>query len=498
VTIGAIINQTAPLQPDFENEPNAGLQMRLQVRPMPFQPGARMEEAKHFIGSEWTAPFSGETIPVLDPSDGQPFTQLARGTAADIEVAVRAARRAFEGAWGAASAAERGRVLYRLSLLVAARHEELAQYFEFYAGAADKLHGETLPYQAGYTVFTVREPHGVTGHIVPWNYPMQIFGRSVGAALAAGNACVVKPAEDACLSVLRVAELAAEAGLPAGALNVVTGYGHEAGAALARHAGIDHISFTGSPETGKLVVQMAAENHVPVTLELGGKSPQIVFADADLDAALPVLVSAIVQNAGQTCSAGSRVLIERAVYEPLLERLATAFNALRVGPSHADLDCGPLISAKQQQRVWDFLSDAHHDGIAMAAHGEVIHEAPETGFYQAPTLLRDVPPGHRLAHEEVFGPVLAAMAFADEDEAVALANGTPYGLVAGIWTRDGARQLRLARRVRSGQVFINNYGAGGGVELPFGGVKHSGHGREKGFEALYGFTVLKTVAIRHG
>ncbi|WP_459709180.1 aldehyde dehydrogenase family protein, partial [Paraburkholderia sp. 2C] len=414
----------------------------------------------------------------------------------------------------------RGRLLYRLAMLASACHEELAQleardtgkplrqaradaaalarYFEFYAGAADKLHGETLPYQAGYTVFTIREPHGVTGHIVPWNYPMQIFGRSAGAALAAGNACVVKPAEDACLSVLRVAELAAEAGLPAGALNIVTGYGHEAGAALARHAGIDHISFTGSPETGKLVAQMAAENHVPVTLELGGKSPQIVFADADFEAALPVLVSAIVQNAGQTCSAGSRVLIERAAYEPLLDRLATAFNALRVGPSHADLDCGPLISAKQQQRVWDFLSDAQHDGIAMAAQGHVIAEAPESGFYQAPTLLRDVPPPHRLAREEVFGPVLAALPFADEDEALALANGTPYGLVAGIWTRDGARQLRVARRVRSGQVFINNYGAGGGVELPFGGVKHSGHGREKGFEALYGFTVLKTVAIRHG
>ncbi|WP_042301475.1 aldehyde dehydrogenase family protein [Paraburkholderia kururiensis] len=479
-----------------------------------------MIEAKHFIGGEWCPPSNGETIAVLDPSDGKPYSRIARGTAADVERAVQAAQTAFSGAWGAASAAERGRVLYRLSMLVAACGEELAQieardtgkplrqartdaaalarYFEFYAGAADKLHGETLPYQAGYTVLTVREPHGVTAHIVPWNYPMQIFGRSVGAALAAGNACVVKPAEDACLSVLRVAELAAEAGLPAGALNVVTGYGHEAGAALASHAGIQHISFTGSPQTGKLVAQMAAENHVPVTLELGGKSPQIVFADADLDAALPVLVSAIVQNAGQTCSAGSRVLIERAVYEPLLDRLATAFNALRVGPWHADLDCGPLINAKQQQRVWDFLSDAQHDGIAIAAHGEVVADAPESGFYQAPTLLRDVPASHRLAREEVFGPVLAAMPFESEDEAVALANGTAYGLVAAIWTRDGARQLRMARRVRSGQVFINNYGAGGGVELPFGGVGHSGHGREKGFEALYGFTVLKTIAIRHG
>ncbi|WDD94919.1 aldehyde dehydrogenase family protein [Burkholderia sp. FERM BP-3421] len=477
-------------------------------------------QAAHFIAGEWVPPAHGETIPVIDPSDGAPFAQLARGGAPDVDAAVRAARAAFEGPWGATGAAERGRVLYRLAQRVAEEREALARieardtgkplsqaradaaalarYFEFYAGAADKLHGETLPYQPGYTVLTIREPHGVTGHIIPWNYPMQIFGRSVGAALAAGNACVVKPAEDACLSLLRVAALAAEAGLPAGALNLVTGYGHEAGAALARHPGVDHLSFTGSPDTGRLVAQMAAEHHVPVTLELGGKSPQIVFADADLDAALPVLVGAIVQNSGQTCSAGSRVLIEHAIYEPLVDRLATAFNALRVGPSQADLDCGPLINAKQQQRVWDFLSDAQHDGIAMAAHGEVVPEAPETGFYQAPALLRDVPPSHRLAQEEVFGPVLAALRFRDEEEALALANGTPYGLVAGVWTRDGARQLRIARRVRAGQVFVNNYGAGGGVELPFGGVGRSGHGREKGFEALYGFTVLKTIALKHG
>ncbi len=326
-----------------------------------------MEEARHFIAGEWVAPANGETIAVIDPSDGAPFARLARGSAADIDAAVRAARGAFEGAWGATSATERGRLLFRLSQRVAEQQEALAQlecrdtgkplkqaradaaalarYFEFYAGAADKLHGETLPYQNGYTVLTIREAHGVTGHIVPWNYPMQIFGRSVGAALATGNACVVKPAEDACLSLLLVARLAAEAGLPGGALNIVTGYGHEAGAALSAHPGIDHISFTGSPDTGRLVAQAAAERHVPVTLELGGKSPQIVFADADLDTALPVLVSAIVQNGGQTCSAGSRVLIEHGVYEPLLDRLATAFNALRVGPGLADLDCGPLINA---------------------------------------------------------------------------------------------------------------------------------------------------------
>jgi len=235
-----------------------------------------------------------------------------------------------------------------------------------------------------------------------------------------------------------------------------------------------------------------------VTLELGGKSPQIVFADANLDDVLPVIVNAIVQNCGQTCSAGSRLLVERAVYEELVARVGDAITRLRVGPALADLDAGPLIRQAQLQRVWDYLSQAEHDGIVMAAHGQVVDEAPQTGYYQAPTLLRDVPPTHRLAQEEVFGPVLAAMPFESEAEALRIANGTPFGLVAGVWTNDGARQMRLARKLRCGQVFINNYGAGGGVELPFGGVKHSGHGREKGFEALYGFSTLKTVAIHHG
>jgi aldehyde dehydrogenase (NAD+) len=327
---------------------------------------------------------------------------------------------------------------------------------------------------------------------------MQIFGRSVGAALAAGNACVVKPAEDACLSLLRVAELAAEVGFPDGALNIVTGLGSEAGAALAAHPGIDHISFTGSTVTGSAVAAAAARRHCPVTLELGGKSPQLVFDDADLDAAVPVIVNAIVQNAGQTCSAGSRLLVQRAIYEDVLARVGEAMSRLRAGPALSDLDLGPLIRRNQLQRVWDFLSQAQVDGIAIAAQGTVVDEAPEAGFYQAPTLLRDVPPSHPLAQQEIFGPVLAAMPFDDEAEALRLANGTAFGLVAGVWTRDGARQMRLARQLRCGQVFVNNYGAGGGIELPFGGVKASGYGREKGFEALLGFTTLKTIAVRHG
>lgn len=474
----------------------------------------------HYIANASVPSTSGRTLAVIDPSDGQPFDEIQRGTAEDIDAAVHAARQCYQTVWHKASAADRGRLLMRLSAKVLEHADELtaleqrdcgkptkqaradtlalARYFEFYAGACDKLHGETIPYQDGYSVFTWREPHGVTGHIVPWNYPMQIFGRSVGGALAAGNCCVVKPAEDACLSLLRVAQLAAEAGFPAGTINIVTGYGHEVGDALARHPGIDHISFTGSPTVGTLIQQVAAERHCPVTLELGGKSPQIVFADADLDAAVPVIVNAIVQNAGQTCSAGARVLVDSLIYEPLLERLGHAIEQLRVGPAALDLDVGPLIRQSQQQRVWDFLSDAQVAGIPMVAQGHIVQEAPEGGFYQAPTLLRDVPVQHRLAQEEVFGPVLSAMAFQDEDHAVELANATRFGLVAGVWTRDGARQFRMARRVASGQVFVNNYGAGGGVELPFGGVKSSGYGREKGFEALYGFTTLKTVAVRHG
>ncbi|HJW53469.1 MAG TPA: aldehyde dehydrogenase family protein [Burkholderiaceae bacterium] len=480
--------------------------------------------AQQFVGNRWLPPDNGQTIDVLDPSVGTAFARIARGNAADIGRAVDAARAALgefgDGDWGRLTATERGRLLMRLAIAVEGAGEELAQlesrttgkplrqgradaaalarYFEYYAGAADKLHGDTIPYQTGMTVLTIREPHGVTGHIIPWNYPMQIFGRSVGAALAAGNACVVKPAEDACLTLLRVAELAVDVGFPAGALNIVTGYGAEAGAALAAHPGVDHISFTGSPLTGTAVAQAAARHHCPVTLELGGKSPQIVFADADLDAAVPVVINAIVQNAGQTCSAGSRVLVERSIYEPLLEQLSGAIRRLRAGPALADLDLGPLIRRNQLQRVWDYLSQAQHDGVVMAAQGQVVEDAPQTGFYQAPTLLRDVPPQHRLAQEEIFGPVLAACAFDTDAEAVRIANGTRFGLVAGVWTRDGARQLRIARQLRCGQVFINNYGAGGGIELPFGGVKSSGYGREKGFEALLGFTTLKTIAVKHG
>ncbi|MGE5088807.1 MAG: aldehyde dehydrogenase family protein [Candidatus Levyibacteriota bacterium] len=476
--------------------------------------------ARHYIDNRFVDAADGATLPMTDPSDGTVFAAIARGSAADIAAAVEAAQRARGGAWGRFSPVQRGRALAAIASAISGHADELAlieardcgkpltqaradvagcaRYFEFYAGACDKLHGATIPYVEGYAVLTWREAHGVTGHIIPWNYPLQIFGRSVAAALAAGNACVVKPAEDACLSLLRVAELAAAAGLPEGALNIVTGLGAEAGAALVEHPGVAHLSFTGSPATGAAVAAACARRHCPVTLELGGKSPQIVFADADLDLALPAIVSAIVQNAGQTCSAGSRLLVERSAYEPVLAALGARFSRLVAGPALADRDCGPLIRASQKVRVEGFLEAARRAGIATVASGKVDGGAPAGGYYVVPTLLRDVPFYDRIACDEVFGPVLAAMPFDDEADALRLANATDYGLVAGVWTRDGGRGLRMARGVCSGQVFVNCYGAGGGVELPFGGVKHSGHGREKGFEALYGLTTLKTVVLRHG
>ena len=468
---------------------------------------------KLFINGAWIE--GSDILAVENPSTGQDFATIARGMPQDIDRAVIAARHALSSDWGKATPLDRSRILARIGQIVRERADDLtrieamdvgkplkqaradaialARYMEFYAGAADKITGETIPYLDGYTVYTLREPHGVTGHIVPWNYPMQIIGRSVGAALTMGNACVLKPAEEACLTALAFAEIAREAGLPKGALNVVPGLGEEAGAALASHKDVNHISFTGSLGVGEIIQSSAAQNVVPVTLELGGKSPQLVFDDADLDAALPFLVNAGIQNAGQTCSASSRILVQRGVYDDLCDRMSARYKTLKVGAAMDDLDVGPLISARQKEIVEDYL--AKGADLTLAATGNVNATG---GHFVAPTLFKDVPPDHVLAQEEIFGPVQVIIPFETEEDAVNIANSTEFGLVASIWTRDGARQMRLAKKLQAGQVFINNYGAGGGVELPFGGVGKSGHGREKGFEALYGFSQLKTVAAFHG
>ena len=409
---------------------------------------------------------SGKRIDVISPSDGKVFASIPASGAEDVDRAVRSARKAFdEGPWSRTPAVERGRCLTRLFHLVEKNGDELAAL------------------ESRDTGKPVRQGRAA---------------RVAGAALAMGNTLVVKPAEDASLTAIRIAELALEAGIPAGVFNVITGYGRDAGASLSAHPLVDYVTFTGSPMTGTAIQQAAAINNRGVTMELGGKSPQIVFADADLDAAMPVLVNAIIQNGGQTCSAGSRVLVQREVYEKVATALAERFSRLVGGPHDADLDLGALINRKQLERVSGLVAAAEEAGMDVLARGSVSADAPSGGYYFAPALFGSVDPAKAIAQEEVFGPVLAVTPFEDEADAIRIANGTEFGLVAGVWTRDGARQHRVAKRVRAGQVFVNGYGAGGGIELPFGGFKKSGHGREKGFEALYDMSATKTIVFNHG
>ncbi|BAS26625.1 aldehyde dehydrogenase family protein [Limnochorda pilosa] len=474
------------------------------------------------VGGVWTEGSTGERIESVNPSDRSHLAWIARGVEADIDRAVAAAREAFraQGApgWKQVEPAERGRLLYEAARRIRQEAEDLARlesldngkplsqartdaqvaarYFEYYAGVADKLMGETIPIDRRFLDYTLREPLGVTAHIIPWNYPLQIAARSIAPALAAGNAVVVKPAEEASLSTLELGRILTEAGAPPGVVNIVPGYGEDAGAHLAAHPDVNLVAFTGSVATGTLVMKAAAENVTPVLLELGGKSPNIVFADADLEKAIPTIMRSIYQNAGQTCSAGSRLLAERSIHDRVVEEISRRSRRLRLGPGIEDPDLGPIISESQWKRVLDYVEIARQEGVEVATGGR----APEDerlrgGFFVEPTVLTGVRPEMRVAREEIFGPVLAIIPFDDADEAAELANDTPYGLVAGIWTRDIQVAHRLASRIEAGQVFINTYGAGGGVEMPFGGYKKSGFGREKGLETLRHYTQVKNVCV---
>ena len=462
----------------------------------------------------------GKTFDVFDPSTGERLAIVAKATKADVDRAVKSAQAAMDSkAWGGLAPAERGRIMWRIAGAIRERAEELAtlesrdngkplrqartdvqvaaRYFEFFAGIADKIMGNTIPLGPGFLDYTVREPIGVSAQIVPWNYPIQIGARGVAPALAAGCAVVLKPSSEAPMTALRLGEIGLACGLPPGALNVVPGTGSEAGTALASHPGINQLTFTGSVDVGVQVAKMAAENVVPVVMELGGKSPNVVFADADLELAAAGVSNAIFQNAGQTCSAGSRLLVERGAHAAFVDRLASRSKAMKVGPGVSDPDMGPIISRRQLETIEQYVDVGRKEGARVAAGGARPKDASlGDGFYFQPTLLDHVTPDMRVAQEEIFGPVLAIIDFDDVEEALALANRSDYGLVAGIWTRDINKVMALATRIKAGQVYVNTYGAGGGVELPFGGYKKSGYGREKGLESLASYTQVKNVCIK--
>ncbi len=473
---------------------------------------------KHLIGGEAHASMRGERMDTFDPGTGRAFATFAAGDADDVDRAVGNTRAAMRGAWRATTPAQRGRILHKVAQLIRANAHRLAVVecldsgkrlleaqgdvagaaacFEYYAGACDKHEGSSIPLGPDYLAYTLNEPVGVTAHIIPWNYPLSTAARGIAPALAAGCGVVAKPAEQTPLTALMLGQLCLAAGLPPGICNVVTGTGAQAGAALARHPDIAHISFTGSVATGVNVMQSAAPHVTRLVLELGGKSPVVVLADCDMDAAVDGVMGAIYENAGQICSAGSRLVIARSIHREFVQRVVDRARGMTLGHGLRNPGMGPVSSEAHLRKIAGYVDRARQRGVDVLCGGTAARD-PQTGlgWYFEPTVLDDLAPDDEAVQEEIFGPVLSVQVFDELDEALALANGTRFGLVAGIFTRDFGAAHRLARDIDAGQVYINEYFAGG-VSVPFGGNKMSGYGREKGQEALRSYSKLKSVAAR--
>ncbi|MBD1550433.1 aldehyde dehydrogenase family protein [Pseudomonas typographi] len=494
------------------------------LHPQLSQTAAQFIQREHrlLIDGRWVAPSAGKQFDVEDPGTGRLIARVAEGQAADIDLAVAAARRAFEaGDWARCKPADRTRLLLRLADLIEQHGDELAELevmdngkplafarrgitgtaemVRYMAGWVTKLTGEAVPLSMPGTwhAYTVREPVGVVGQIIPWNFPLSMAIWKLAPALAAGCTVVLKPAEQTPLNALRLGELIMEAGFPAGVVNIVTGFGGDAGAALAAHPGVDKVAFTGSTATGKRIVQAALGNLKKVTLELGGKSPVFIFPDADLAAAIPGAANAIFFNSGQVCSAGSRLYVHRKVYDQVVADIAAYGDRLQLGHGmEAGNDLGPLISKVQMERVQRYIEAGREGGATVVSSQR---PAIEGGYFVPPTVLADTDARLSVVREEIFGPVLCAMPFDDDDLAsvAALANDTEYGLFAGIWTQDIGKAHKLAKRIRAGSVSVNAHMVNDPA-LPFGGFKQSGWGRERGREALELYSELKSVAINLG
>jgi aldehyde dehydrogenase (NAD+) len=485
-------------------------------------PAERQSQDRLWIGGEWRDASGGARFETLHPATGEVLTEVAGGEAADIDVAVAAARAAFEDPkWRRMDAADRGAVLWRMADILEKRGAEIARLevldngkpireamidvrqavdaLRYYAGWTTKLHGATIPVRGNIFNYTLREPVGVVGAIIPWNFPLLMAVWKVAPALACGNTVVLKPAEQTPLSALELAAIAAEAGLPAGVLNVVTGLGETAGAALVKHAGVDKIAFTGSTAVGRLIMREAAESLKKVSLELGGKSPNIVLPDADLAAAARGAFSAIFYNTGQCCTAGSRLLVHESVKDQLVEQLVERAGKMQPGdPLDSKTRLGPMISEEHMQRVLGYIETGREEGgEVLVGGGRALYDGQERGYWVQPTVFDAVGEEHCIVREEIFGPVLTVMTFSDEEEAVALANRSEYGLAAGVWTRDIGRAHRLARALEAGTVWINTYHPGDAAS-PFGGYKQSGFGRELGEYSLELYTQIKSVWVDLG